>query len=248
MELNQQTAIITGASRGIGRAVAETLADKGANVVINGTNEELLKSLCTQLNTERKHASYVAGDASLPETASLLIAEAKQQFGRIDILVNNAGINLRKTTIDTSLEEWKRVIDLNLTGTFLMCQAVIPEMITQGGGKIVNMSSTTSKTPHHNASPAYGASKAGINYLTMHLAKELAAHRIYVNAVCPGPIETDMSKQWSEEYRAAVIERIPLKMIGSPEHVANVVAFLASDQSDFITGETININGGTYMN
>lgn len=155
---------------------------------------------------------------------------------------------MRKTTIDTSLEEWKRVIDLNLTGTFLMCQAVIPEMITQGGGKIVNMSSTTSKTPHHNASPAYGASKAGINYLTMHLAKELAAHRIYVNAVCPGPIETDMSKQWSEEYRAAVIERIPLKMIGSPEHVANVVAFLASDQSDFITGETININGGTYMN
>lgn len=248
MELNQQTAIITGASRGIGRAVAETLADKGANVVINGTNEELLKSLCTQLNTERKRASYVAGDASLPETASLLIAEAKQQFGRIDILVNNAGINLRKTTIDTSLEEWKRVIDLNLTGTFLMCQAVIPEMITQGSGKIVNMSSTTSKTPHHNASPAYGASKAGINYLTMHLAKELAAHRIYVNAVCPGPIETDMSKQWSEEYRAAVVERIPLKMIGSPEHVANVVAFLASDQSDFITGETININGGTYMN
>ncbi|MCY7837644.1 SDR family NAD(P)-dependent oxidoreductase [Bacillus haynesii] len=248
MELNQQTAIITGASRGIGRAIAETLADKGANIVINGTNEELLKSLCTQLNTERKCASYVAGDASLPETASLLIAEAKQQFGRIDILVNNAGINLRKTTVDTSLEQWKRVIDLNLTGTFLMCQAIIPEMIMQGGGKIVNMSSTTSKTPHHNASPAYGASKAGINYLTMHLAKELASHRIHVNAVCPGPIETDMSKQWSEEYRAAVVERIPLKMIGSPEHVANVVAFLASDKSDFMTGETININGGTYMN
>lgn len=139
MEFNQQTAIITGASRGIGRAIAELLADKGANVVINGTNEELLKSLCTQLNTERKCASYVAGDASLPETASLLIAEAKQRFGRIDILVNNAGVNLRKTTVDTSLEEWKRVIDLNLTGTFLMCQAVIPEMITQGGGKIVNM-------------------------------------------------------------------------------------------------------------
>ncbi|EKF36355.1 3-oxoacyl-ACP reductase [Bacillus xiamenensis] len=246
--LQNKVAIITGASRGIGRAIAETLVREGARVVLSGTNEDLLQDACSALNKEETCAVYVAGDASLPETAASLALQAKTHFGQIDILVNNAGVNLRKSTVDTSVDEWKRLIDINLTGTFLMCQAVIPDMIKQQGGKIVNMSSTTGKTPHHNASPAYGASKAGINYLTMHLAKELAAHRIHVNAVCPGPIETDMSKQWSAEYRSAVLERIPLKTIGTPEQVANVVAFLASDQSDFITGETINMNGGTYMN
>ncbi|MDI5788356.1 SDR family oxidoreductase [Bacillus licheniformis] len=210
MEFNQQTAIITGASRGIGRAIAELLADKGANVVINGTNEELLKSLCTQLNTERKCASYVAGDASLPETASLLIAEAKQRFGRIDILVNNAGVNLRKRPLIRRLKNGKSD-RFEFNRHLSHVSGCHPGNDHAGRRKIVNMSSTTSKTPHHNASPAYGASKAGINYLTMHLAKELAEHRIHVNGVCPGPIETDMSKQWSEEYRAAVVERIPLK-------------------------------------
>ncbi|SPR92312.1 SDR family NAD(P)-dependent oxidoreductase [Bacillus altitudinis] len=248
MTLQNKVAIITGASRGIGRAIAEAFVSKGAKVVLNGTNEVLLQDVCSSMNKEEPRAVYVAGDASLPETAASFVEKAKEHFGQIDILVNNAGINLRKSTVDTSVDEWKRLIDINLTGTFLMCQAVIPDMIKQQGGKIVNMSSTTGKTPHHNASPAYGVSKAGINYLTMHLAKELAAHHIHVNAVCPGPIETDMSKQWSDEYRRSVLERIPLKTIGTPQQVANAVTFLASDQSDFITGETINMNGGTYMN
>ncbi|KKK08300.1 SDR family NAD(P)-dependent oxidoreductase [Bacillus sp. L_1B0_12] len=248
MTLQNKVAIITGASRGIGRAIAEAFVSKGAKVVLNGTNEVLLQDVCSSLNKEETRAVSVTGDASLPATAASLVEKAKNHFGQIDILVNNAGINLRKSTVDTSVDEWKRLIDINLTGTFLMCQAVIPDMIKQQGGKIVNMSSTTGKTPHHNASPAYGVSKAGINYLTMHLAKELAAHHIHVNAVCPGPIETDMSKQWSDEYRRSVLERIPLKTIGTPQQVANAVTFLASDQSDFITGETINMNGGTYMN
>ncbi|KDE32057.1 3-oxoacyl-ACP reductase family protein [Bacillus altitudinis] len=248
MTLQNKVAIITGASRGIGRAIAEAFVSEGAKVVLNGTNEVLLQDVCSSLNKEETRAVSVAGDASLPATAVSLVEKAKNHFGQIDILVNNAGINLRKSTVDTSVDEWKRLIDINLTGTFLMCQAVIPDMIKQQGGKIVNMSSTTGKTPHHNASPAYGVSKAGINYLTMHLAKELAAHHIHVNAVCPGPIETDMSKQWSDEYRRSVLERIPLKTIGTPQQVANAVTFLASDQSDFITGETINMNGGTYMN
>nr|WP_213018500.1 3-oxoacyl-ACP reductase family protein [Bacillus safensis] len=248
VSLQNKVAIITGASRGIGRAIAVALVCEGAHVVLNGTNDMLLQEVCSSLNKKEKRAVYVAGDASLPETASSLVEQAKTHFGQIDLLVNNAGINLRKSTVETSLDEWKRLIDINLTGTFLMCQAVIPDMIKQQGGKIINMSSTTGKTPHHNASPAYGASKAGINYLTMHLAKELAEHHIHVNAVCPGPIETDMSKQWSDEYRRSVLDRIPLKTIGTPEQVANVVTFLASDQSDFITGETINMNGGTYMN
>ncbi|MED1421822.1 3-oxoacyl-ACP reductase family protein [Bacillus altitudinis] len=248
MTLQNKVAIITGASRGIGRAIAEAFVSEGAKVVLNGTNEVLLQDVCSSLNKEETRAVSVAGDASLPATATSLVEKAKNHFGQIDILVNNAGINLRKSTVDTSVDEWKRLIDINLTGTFLMCQAVIPDMIKQQGGKIVNMSSTTGKTPHHNASPAYGVSKAGINYLTMHLAKELAAHHIHVNAVCPGPIETDMSKQWSDEYRRSVLERIPLKTIGTPQQVANAVTFLASDQSDFITGETINMNGGTYMN
>lgn len=185
MTLQNKVAIITGASRGIYRAIAEAFVSEGAKVVLNGTNEVLLQDVCSSLNKKETRAVSVAGDASLPATAASLVEKAKNHFGQIDILVNNAGINLRKSTVDTSVDEWKRLIDINLTGTFLMCQAVIPDMIKQQGGKIVNMSSTTGKTPHHNASPAYGVSKAGINYLTMHLAKELAAHHIHVNAVCP---------------------------------------------------------------
>lgn len=121
-------------------------------------------------------------------------------------------------------------------------------MIEQKYGKIVNVSSTAAKTAHRNAAPSYGASKAGVNYLTRHLALEMAPHNIYVNAVCPGPVETDMSRQWTDEYRQEVSAKIPLQKLGTPQNVADAVLFLASHMSDFITGETINVNGGTYMN
>jgi len=248
MLLQNRVAIVTGASSGIGRSIALALAKHGADIVINGNRESLLQELAAEIKMEGRSCQIQTGDISDPATAAAIIGKAMDTFGRIDILVNNAGINKRTPTLQMPLADWQRVMDVNLNGTLYCCMAALPIMIGQKYGKIVNVSSTTAKTPHRNASPSYGASKAGVNYLTQHLALEMAASNIYVNAVCPGPVETEMSQQWTAEYRQQVIGRIPLGKLGTPENVADVVLFLASGMSDFITGETININGGTYMN
>ena len=248
MLLEGKIAIVTGASRGIGKEIALTLAKNGASLIIAGNNESLLKEVATEVEKLNQKCLIHMGDISDPNTSKELAIKAIETFGKIDILVNNAGINTRIPTLELKPEDWQKVININLNGTFYSCAAVLPHMIKQKSGKIINVSSTTAKTPHRNASPSYGASKAGVNYLTQHLALEMAKHNICVNAVCPGPIETDMSKQWTDEYRKQVLERIPLGRIGTSNDVASAVLFLASKQSDFITGESININGGTFMN
>jgi NAD(P)-dependent dehydrogenase (short-subunit alcohol dehydrogenase family) len=246
--LSGKIAIVTGASRGIGRAVALRLAANGASLVLNGTDKKRLDELRREIASPGGAAEIVVGDVADARTAQAAVEATRSAFGRIDILVNNAGLTTRSSTLEMTLEDWTRVLDVNLNGTLHFCRAVLPPMIAQGGGKIVNMSSTTAKTGHRNAAPAYGASKAAVNYLTMHLAREMARHRIYVNAVCPGPVETDMIGQWSEDYRRRVVQDLPLGRLGTPREIADVVVFLASDMSDFITGETINANGGSYMN
>jgi len=248
MDLKSKVAIVTGASRGIGRAVALSFAENGARIVLNGTNDRLLRDLRDQIRDAGGEAVAVAGDVSDSKTAEKAVLVARDAFEKIDILVNNAGINTRSSTLDMSIEDWQRVLDVNLNGTLHFCRAVLPVMIAQNGGKVVNVSSTTAKTAHKNAAPSYGASKAGVNYLTMHLAHEMAKHNIHVNAVCPGPVETDMSEQWSADYRETVRRTVPLGRLGISKDVADVVLFLASGMSDFVTGETINANGGTYMN
>ena len=248
MLLENQVAIVTGASRGIGRAIAIALASQGASLVINGNRADLLQEVAKEIEKIGQRCFINVGDVSKPETAASLADLAIREFGRIDILVNNAGINLRSSTLDMKFADWQRVLDVDLNGTLHCCQAVLPNMISRKSGRIVNISSTTAKTPHHNAAPAYGAAKAGVNYLTQHLAFEMAKHGIRVNAVCPGPVETDMSTQWTEDYRRQVLTKIPLGRLGKPQDVANAVVFLTSGMSDFITGETINLNGGTYMN
>ena len=246
--LQGKIAIVTGASRGIGRAIALTLARQGASLVINGNREDLLRKLAAEIEALEQKCAIQSGDVANPETAAAIARTAVGSFGRIDVLVNNAGINMRSSSLEMKLEDWQRVMDVDLHGTLHCCRTVLPHMIKQQSGKIVNISSTVAKTPHKNAAPSYGASKAGINYLTQHMALEMAKYGICINAICPGPIETDMSKQWSEEYRQQVLSKIPLGRLGIPENVADGVLFLASKLSDFITGETININGGTYMN
>lgn len=248
MLLQGKVAIITGASRGIGRAVALKFAEHGARLVLHGTNEDLLEELADEINQGGGEAAVIAGDVANQRIAGAAVELALQRFGGIDILVNNAGINTRSSTLDMPIEDWRRVLDVNLNGTLYFCRAVLPTMIAAKGGRIVNVSSSAAKTPHKNAAPAYGASKAAVNYLTMHLAEEMAGHNILVNAVCPGPVETDMSTQWSEDYRDKVTKRIPLGRLGQPTQIADIVLFLASTMADFITGETINANGGTYMN
>jgi len=247
MLLLSKVAIITGATRGIGKAIAEEFAKQGASLILNGTNQPLLSQLKEALPSLSKPHEVVIGDISDPKTSEEIVHRAMSLHQRIDIVVNNAGTITREPTEQMSLSDWQRVLDINLSGTLYLCRQVMPILKSQRYGKIVNISSQTAKYPHPNASPSYGASKAGVIYLTRHLALELGPYGINVNAVCPGPIQTDMTGQWSDAYYQKVVAEIPLKRLGKPEEVAQAVLFLASDQSNFITGETININGGRSM-
>lgn len=241
-------AIVTGASRGIGKEICIVLANDGFDLIVQGRDCKLLNNLKSSVIDSGRRAVVVSGDIAASATADRCIEASQSLGGSIDALINNAGINTRSSTLDMRLDDWQRVMDVNLNGTLHCCRAVLPSMIAQGSGTIVNVSSTTAKTPHRNAAPAYGASKAAVNYLTMHLAQEMAQHNIRVNAVCPGPVDSDMTAQWSPEYRAEVLQRVPLGRLGTAVNIANIVRFLVSSESDFITGETINANGGTYMN
>lgn len=246
--LKGKAAIITGSSRGIGKAIAQTFAENGADLVIHGTRNSALQELQSQILKLGVRCEYIAGDIGDYTTAQRLTEVCLQTYGKIDILVNNAGINSRYSFLDLPLEEWDNMLRINLTGVFYTCKCAVPSMLERRSGCIINMSSSAGKTAHPNASICYGVSKAGINSLTQKLAYDLAPNGIRVNAVCPGPIETDMSLQWVPEYREKVLSAIPLRRLGKGLDVANVALFLASDLSGFIVGESINVNGGKYMN
>lgn len=244
--LKGKAAIVTGSSRGIGRDIALAFAENGADVVIHGTREQ--PDLRDRIRATGVRCECVAGDIGDYSTAERLTAACLDAFGRIDVLVNNAGVNSRTPFADLSLEEWERVLRTNLTGAFYTCKCVVPHMLRQRSGCIINLSSSAGKTAHPNAALPYGVSKAGINSLTQKLAWDLAPFGIRVNAICPGPIETDMTRQWTPEYREEVLKSIPVRRLGCGADVANVAVFLASDMSTFIVGESINVNGGKYMN
>lgn len=246
--LKGYAAIITGSSRGIGRAIALAFAENGADLVIHGTKEGALQELQSQIRDMGVRCEYVAGDIGQYETAQRLANACMAAYGKIDVLVNNAGINSRKAFAELTPEDWDNMLRVNLTSAFYTCKAVVPHMLERKKGAIINMSSSAGKTAHPNAAVCYGVSKAGINSLTQKLAYDLAPHGIRVNAVCPGPIETDMSLQWTEEYREKVFSSIPLRRLGTGADVANVAVFLASEMAAFVVGESINVNGGKYMN
>ena len=241
--LEGKAAIITGSSRGIGRAIAEAFAENGAGLVIHGTSEESLRPLAEELG-----CSFVAGDIGELSTSQRLTEECIRSFGKVDVLVNNAGINTRTKFLDLTPEEWDKVLRVNLTGAFYACKCVLPYMLAQKSGVIINRSSRAGKTAHPTSSACYGASKAALDALTRKLAYDFGAEGIRVNAICPGPVETDMSLQWTADYRAKILDNIPLRKLGRAEDIADLAVYLASDSSAFITGESININGGTYMN
>lgn len=247
MSLNGKVAVVTGASKGIGRAIALTLAQEGANLVINGMNQQALNLACQEIEELGRKCLIVQGDVSNPDTATRLVNEAKSSFGTIDILVNNAGINDRTKTPELTNEMWLNVIGVNLHGTYFMCHEVLPIMKSNNTGCIVNITSANGVTPHPNAAPSYGASKAAVNYLTKHFALEYAPFGIRVNAVQCGPIETEMTQQWTDEYRRNAISKVPLGRLGTPEEVAQGVLFLCTDMSAFVTGSCINMSGGKLM-
>lgn len=242
-----KTAIVTGASRGIGRAVALALAEEGANVVINYAGNEGAASETAALCQEHGVQTLVVrGDVASSEDCTRLVEEAVKTFGTVDILVNNAGITRDNVLMRMSDKEFDQVIATNLRGTYLMMKAVSRTMMKKRYGRIVNMASVVGLMG--NAGQVnYAASKAGVIGMTKSFAREIAARGITVNAVAPGFIATDMTANLPEAAASAISASIPKGTLGSPEDVANAVKFLASDQSGYITGQVICVDGGMCM-
>ncbi|KYG35116.1 3-oxoacyl-ACP reductase FabG [Alkalihalobacillus trypoxylicola] len=245
--LQGQVALVTGASRGIGEAIALELAEKGAHVVVNfaGNEEKALKVVEKIKGFGVESFSYQANVADADEVQAM-IKETINRFGKIDILVNNAGITRDNLIMRMKEEEWDAVINTNLKGVFNCAKAVTRPMMKQRSGKIINIASVVGTLG--NAGQAnYVAAKAGVIGLTKTLARELANRSILVNAVAPGFIETDMTDELNEEMKEQLLSSIPLGALGSSKQVAAVVRFLASDDANYMTGQTLHVDGGMVM-
>ena len=245
--LQGKCAVITGASRGIGKAIAIKFAKEGANVVLNYRNSEKeALELKTELDKLGSNTLIIKADVSKFDEAEHLIKEAKNAFGRVDILVNNAGITKDTLIMRMKEEDFDDVIDINLKGSFNCLRAISPIMVKQKEGKIINMSSVVGVVG--NAGQVnYSASKAGLIGMTKSLAKEIGSKNINVNAIAPGFIDTDMTKVLSDEQKKNIISGVPLKRLGQVQDIANLAVFLASEKSNYITGQVIHVDGGMAM-
>ncbi len=239
--------VVTGAGRGIGRAIAEEVGRGGAKVVVNyvhskGPAEEVI-ALLPQIGAQA--ATAIKADVSDPIEAAHLIEQAINHFGRIDALVNNAGINIDRTIKNLTVEDWDKVVQNNLNSYFYTIKAAQPYFLQQGSGTIINISSFVGQMGNFGQAN-YAAAKAGIIGFTKTAALEFARSHVTVNAICPGFIETDMYTAVPEKVKEAILKRIPLGRVGTPQEVARAVRYLIVD-GDYITGQTLNINGGIFM-
>ncbi|MBI2866250.1 MAG: 3-oxoacyl-[acyl-carrier-protein] reductase [Chloroflexi bacterium] len=247
MALEGRAAIVTGSSRGIGRAVALRLAREGASLVLNARQDEAgVRAVVTQVQQMGGQAVQAMGDVSQAETAKQLAEAAYHHFGRVDILVNNAGINRDNLIVRLSETDWDQVLDVDLKGAFLCTRAVLRYMLKQRWGRIINMSSAVGLMG--NAGQAnYASAKAGLLGLTRSIAREVASRGITVNAVAPGFIDTEMTQALSPQRRDSLLQQIPVGQLGAPEDVAHAVAFLASPEAAYITGQVLPVDGGLVM-
>lgn len=245
--LTDQVAIVTGASRGIGRSIALYLAKLGAKVVVNYSgSKEKAEAVANEIQENGGTAIAVQANVANSDDVSALMKETIGTFGRIDILVNNAGITRDNLLMRMKEDDWDAVMNTNLKGVFLCTKAVSRQMMKQRAGRIVNIASIVGVSG--NAGQAnYVAAKAGVIGLTKTSAKELAARNIYVNAVAPGFIDTEMTEELPEDIKEQMLGQIPLAKLGNPEDVAKVVAFLASDDASYMTGQTLHVDGGMVM-
>jgi len=240
-------ALVTGASQGIGRACAMELARGGAHVALAARNEEKLNAVAAEIasagGTAHPFALDVASEDSIKAGAKAVLAH----FNKVDILVNNAGITRDILSMRMKRGDWDDVLSTNLTGAFLLTQALMMQMVKNRWGRIINITSVVGETGQAGQAN-YSASKAGLIGLTKSLARELASRTITVNAVAPGYIETAMTAILTEDQKNAMTQHIPLGRVGTDQDIANAVAFLASEEASYITGHTLDVNGGMYMN
>jgi 3-oxoacyl-[acyl-carrier protein] reductase len=241
--LKDKNIIVTGASGGIGNSIVEKLNQNGANILATGTRIEKLEELKKKFN----NIKILKFDISEHEKIEEFIENATKELGgSLDCIVNNAGITKDNLTIRMSLEEWSKVININLTSTFLMCKYSIKKMLRNKSGKIINITSVVGHTGNVGQAN-YTASKAGIVAMSKSLAIEYAKKNINVNCISPGFISTAMTDQIDEKFKETIIAKIPSNRLGKPEDIANAVNFLSSNQSDYINGETLHVNGGMYL-
>ena len=242
MNLKNKKVLITGATGGIGNCIVKKFDELGAKIVASGTNEDKLKDL------EDKFSNIYSEKFKLDDHDKIenFINLVDQKLGGLDILVNNAGITLDNLSIRLSEENWKKVLDINLTSTFLMCKSAVKKMLKQKNGKIVNITSIVGHTGNLGQAN-YAASKAGIIAFSKSLAIEYAKKNININCVSPGFIKTEMTDKINDDFKKILLSKIPSGTLGTGEDVSNCVAFLASDMANYINGETIHVNGGMYM-
>ena len=242
-DLKENNIIVTGATGGIGNSIIKKLYDNGANILATGTKIEKLE----ELKKKFKNILILKFDISQTDNLENFIEDATKQLGgKLDCMVNNAGITQDNLAIRMSIEEWKKVIDVNLTSTFLISKFAIKKMLKNKKGKIINITSVVGHTGNLGQTN-YTASKAGIIAMSKSLAIEYAKKNINVNCISPGFIKTAMTDKIDEKFKEIIISKIPSARLGEPEDVANAVIFLASPQSDYINGETLHVNGGMYM-
>lgn len=246
--LQKKVAVITGASRGIGRDIAMSFAREGASLVLICLEDEDQLAIVRE-KTKQIGAKTVSmnGDVSTIEFCESIFQKTMSRFSRADILVNCAGTITRSLVEEMTLKEWHRVIDVNLHGAFYMCRMFLPSMREQQYGKVINITSQMAHIPHPSASPSYEVSKAGLAALTRHLALQYAKYNVCVNAIAPGSIDTDMPKSMSQEARLRLKNAVPMKRLGEPEEVGECALFLASEMSNYVTGATLHVNGGSLM-
>jgi len=250
MRLHDKTCLVTGGGSGLGRAIAERFAGEGARVAVIGRHPESLQSTVAAITEAGGEAAAVVGDISVPEEAVGTVAEAMAQWGQIDIFVNNAGVVDRQTCTEASVDDWDRVMNINLRAVFVMCKAVIPHMIENGGGAIVNIASISAVRGQSNAC-SYSASKAGMINFARTIANDYGRFGVRANNILPGLVETELSRSrlqpgetWDEVMAENFIPHYPLGRVGQPIDIANAALFLASDEAAWITGVDLVVDGG----